>query len=58
MVLSISLATTKSKTRRRPLARLSLTVSDASVRSLVGFLKMFRAEMKARTMIMPIIIES
>ena len=55
MVLRISLATTKSSTRSRALAKLSLTVSAANVRSFAGFLKIFKAEMKAMVIVMPII---
>ena len=55
IVLRISLATTKSNTRSRDLAKLSLTVSAANVRSFVGFLKIFRAEMKAMVIVLPTI---
>lgn len=56
IVLRISLATTKSSTRSRLLAKPSLTVSEANVRSFVGFLKIFKAEMKAMVIVMPIIM--
>ena len=47
--------TTKSITRSRDLAKLSLIVSAANVRSFVGFLKIFKAEMKAMVIVMPTI---